>query len=83
MKTKVILFMIIVVLFTYFVTQNTENVTINVFFWKYNFSAIILIVITGFVGVLLGLILGSIFSPSKKIKDKKIVLPPGNTPSSI
>jgi uncharacterized integral membrane protein len=83
MKTKIILSMIIIALFTYFVTQNTENVTINVFFWKYNFSAIILIVITGFVGVLLGLILGSIFTPSKKTKDKNIILPSGNTPSSL
>jgi len=83
MKTKIIFSMIIIALFTYFVTQNTENVTINVFFWKYNFSAIILIVITGFVGVLLGLILGSIFTHSKKTKDKNIILPSGNTPSSL
>jgi uncharacterized integral membrane protein len=83
MKTKIILFMIIIVLFTYFVTQNTDKVTINVFFWKYYVSAIILIIITGFVGVLLGLILGSIFPPFKKIKDKKIIPPPDKTPSSI
>ena len=81
MKIKIILFMIIVLLFTYFVTQNTESITINVFFWKYTFSAIILIVITGFVGVLLGLILGSLFTPSKKIKDKNIT-PPSNKISS-
>jgi uncharacterized integral membrane protein len=71
--------MIIVVLFTYFVTQNTENVDIYVFFWKYNISKIILIVMIGFVGVLLGLILGSIFTPSKKDKNKKTI-PPADNP---
>ena len=73
MKTKIILFMIIVVLFTYFVTQNTENVDIYVFFWKYNISKIILIVMIGFVGVLLGLILDSIFRSRQKDKVNKIV----------
>ena len=66
MKTKIILFMVIVVLFTFFVTQNNQIVTINLFFWQYNVSAIILIVMTGFIGILLGLILDSIFRSSKK-----------------
>jgi uncharacterized integral membrane protein len=66
MKTKIIMFMIIVVLFTFFITQNNQIVTINFFFWQYNISAIILIVMTGFIGVLLGLILDSIFRSSKK-----------------
>jgi uncharacterized integral membrane protein len=66
MKTKIILFMIIVVLFTFFVTQNNQIVTINLFFWQYNVSAIILIVMTGFIGILLGLILDSILRSSKK-----------------
>ena len=79
MKTKIILFMIIIILFTYFVTQNTEIITINVFFWQYKFSTIILIVITGFVGVLLGLILDSIFRSSKKDKNKKTIPPPDHT----
>jgi uncharacterized integral membrane protein len=66
MKTKIILFMIIVVLFTFFVTQNNQSVVINFFFWQYNVSAIILIVMTGFIGILLGFILDSIFRSSKK-----------------
>ena len=73
MKTKIILFMIIIVLFTVFITQNTENVDIYVFFWKYNISKIILIVMIGFVGVLLGLILDSIFRSRQKDKVNKIV----------
>jgi Protein of unknown function (DUF1049). len=78
MKTKIILFMIIIVLFTIFVTQNTENVEIHVFFWTYNISKIILIVMTGFIGVLLGLIIGSIFTSSKKDKHKKLIHPSDN-----
>jgi uncharacterized integral membrane protein len=76
MKTKIILFMIIIVLFTFFVSQNTQIVAINVFFWQFNISEIILIVMTGFIGVLLGLILGSIFKSPQKDKDKKIFHPP-------
>ena len=72
MKTKIILFMIIVVLFTFFITQNNQIVTINFFFWQYNISAIILIIMTGFIGVLLGLILDSIFRPSKNKTPKSI-----------
>jgi uncharacterized integral membrane protein len=71
MKTKIILFMIIVVLFTYFVTQNTDNVDIHVFFWTYTIPKIILFVMTGFIGVLLGLILDNILRTLKKNKIKK------------
>jgi len=68
--------MIIIVLFTFLVSQNTQIVTINVFFWQYNISEIILIVMTGFIGVLLGLILGSFFETPKKDKNKKNIQSP-------
>jgi uncharacterized integral membrane protein len=71
MKTKIILFMIIIVLFTFFITQNNQIVTINFFFWQYNVTAIILIVMTGFIGVVLGLILDSIIRSRKKDKSNK------------
>ena len=71
MKTKIILFMIIVVLFTFFVTQNTDNVDIHVFFWTFTISKIILFVMTVFIGVLLGLILDNILRTLKKNKIKK------------
>ena len=76
MKTKIILFMIIIVLFTFFVTQNNQIVTIYFFFWQYDLSKIILIVMTGFIGVLLGLILDSIFRSRQKDKVNKIVHSP-------
>ncbi|MDR3611237.1 MAG: LapA family protein [Ignavibacteriaceae bacterium] len=74
MKTKIILFMIIVVLFTIFIAQNTHPVNINVFFWQFNVSSIILIILTGFVGVLIGLLLGSLFKPFRKDNDKENIL---------
>jgi uncharacterized integral membrane protein len=78
MKTKIILFMIIIVLFTIFVTQNNQIVTIYLFFWQYDISKIILLVMTGFIGMLLGLIIESIFRSSKKDKNKKIIPPADN-----
>ena len=82
MKTKIILFMIIIVLFTFFVTQNTDNVDIHVFFWTYTVSKIILFVMTGFIGVLLGLILDNILRTFKKNKIKKNILESDKIPVS-
>ena len=66
MKVKVIIFMILIVLFTFFVSQNTEIVEINAFFWKFQMSKIVLISLTGLVGLILGFILASIFNKQKK-----------------
>ncbi len=66
MKAKVIIFMILIVLFTFFVSQNTEVVDINAFFWKFQMSKIVLISLTGLVGLILGFILASIFNKQKK-----------------
>ncbi len=72
MKTKIILFMILIILFTIFVTQNAGVITITAFFWKFPMSAVVLISITGFVGLMLGFILAKIFdSQSKKRKKEK------------
>jgi uncharacterized integral membrane protein len=78
MKTKIIFFLIIVVLFTFFVTQNTQIVSIYFFYWKFESPAILLIIITGFIGIVLGLILGSILKPVNKDKKGKIIQSPGN-----
>jgi uncharacterized integral membrane protein len=73
MKAKIITIMILVVLFTIFVSQNTSVVKINAFFWTFEMSAIVLISLTGLVGVILGFILSSIFNKQKKMvkTDKK------------
>lgn len=59
--------MSIIVLFTFFVTQNNQMVIINFFFWQYTISAIILIIMTGFIGVLLGVILIAFSEPRELI----------------
>ncbi len=66
MKAKIIIFMILIVLFTIFVSQNTAIIDIKAFFWKFEMSTIVLISLTGFVGLILGFILSSIFSKQKK-----------------
>ena len=71
MKAKVIIFMILIVLFTFFVSQNTEIVGINAFFWKFQMSKIVLISLTGLVGVILGFIMASIFNKQKKTEKIK------------
>ena len=71
MKAKVIIFMILIVLFTFFVSQNTEIVDINAFFWKFQMSKIVLISLTGLVGLILGFILASIFNKQKRTEKIK------------
>jgi uncharacterized integral membrane protein len=66
MKAKIITIMILVVLFTIFVSQNTSVVKISAFFWTFEMSAIVLISLIGLVGVILGFILASIFNKKKK-----------------
>ena len=66
MKTRIFIILMLIVLFTIFVTQNTKDVQLNVFFWQFTFPGILALVITGVAGVFIGLILGSIFHTSKK-----------------
>jgi uncharacterized integral membrane protein len=74
MKTKVIILMIIIILFTVFVSQNTDIVPINVLLWKLEMSTIVLISITFLVGVIIGFILVSMFSvPKKKEKPENFI----------
>ena len=58
--------MLLIVLFTIFVTQNTEIVEIQVYFWKLQMSRIVLISISGFIGVLIGLLVSGLFGGGKK-----------------
>lgn len=70
MKAKIIVLMILIILFTIFVSQNTEVVTVNAFFWPISMSLIVLMVILGFVGVIVGFIAAKFSEKSsKKISD--------------
>jgi uncharacterized integral membrane protein len=71
MKFKIVSFIILIVLFTIFVSQNIQIVNITMFFWQFSFPAIILLVITGAAGLILGLIIGSILK-SRAIKENQI-----------
>ncbi len=67
MKAKVIIFLILIVLFTIFVSQNTEVIPIDAFFWRFEMSKIVIISLTGLFGIILGFILASFFNKSKKL----------------
>jgi uncharacterized integral membrane protein len=71
MKAKIIFLMILVVLFTIFVSQNTEVVTVKAFFWQFQMSIIVLISLIGLLGVIFGFIIAKLFdrpSPAKMEK---------------
>jgi uncharacterized integral membrane protein len=71
MKAKIILLMILVVLFTIFVSQNTEVVTVKAYFWQFQMSIIVLISLTGLLGVVFGFVIAKLFdrpSPGKQEK---------------
>jgi uncharacterized integral membrane protein len=66
MKAKIIILVIIIILFTVFVSQNTNIIPLNVLFWKFEMSTIVVISITFLIGLIIGLILVSMFSGTKK-----------------
>ncbi len=67
MKTKIILLMILVVLFTIFVSQNTEVIIVRAYFWQFQMSIIVLISLVGLLGVILGFIVAKVFNrPSSR-----------------
>jgi uncharacterized integral membrane protein len=73
MKTKIILLMVIIVLFTIFVSQNTQVVELNIYFWQVQMSLIVLLSLIGFVGLLAGFIVARVYHHSvKKEEEKKL-----------
>ena len=62
--------MILIVLFTIFVSQNTEVVTVKAYFWQFQMSIIVLISLIGLLGVILGFIVARLFdrpAPGKQM----------------
>lgn len=67
MKVKIIILLILIVLFTVFITQNTHVITISFLFWGLEMSAIVLISLMMLIGVIAGFIIAKIFDrPSIK-----------------
>jgi putative membrane protein len=56
MRTKAIIFIIVWTLFLVFLIQNSQVVTLQLYFWKISMSRIILMAITALIGFLLGFI---------------------------
>ncbi len=71
MRTKIILFMVLIVLFTIIISQNSGGIDIQILFWNFNPPKVVVIAVTGFIGILLGFILASIYSGASKKKIKE------------
>ncbi len=69
MRFKLILLLVLIVLFTIFVSQNTEQTIMTLFFWTIDLPKIVLLIITLAVGVILGLIVATMFGKNKKMKN--------------
>ena len=66
MKSKIIILLVLVILFTIFVSQNTRIVQIDFLFWSIAMSAIVLISLMMLIGVIAGFIIAKLFDrPSK------------------
>lgn len=66
MKAKIIILLILVVLFTIFVSQNTRIIQIDFLAWSIAMSAIVLISLMMLIGVIAGFIIAKMFDrPSK------------------
>ncbi len=70
MKLKIIIVMLLVILFTVFVSQNTELISITIFLWKVQIPTIVLISITLLLGIILGFFVEAIFDLKKNKENK-------------
>jgi uncharacterized integral membrane protein len=68
MKAKFIILLILIVLFTIFVSQNTHIIQIDFLFWSIAMSAIVLISLMMLIGVIAGFIIAKMFGRSSKSK---------------
>lgn len=74
MKFRFVLLLILLVLFTILVIQNSADTLFKVFFWQFSTALSLLIVITGVLGIILGIVIDKILDSRKTkkvIKTKK------------
>jgi uncharacterized integral membrane protein len=70
MSFKVIILMLLIVLFTIFVVQNTEPVSMQAFFWRIEeLPKIILLIVTLVLGIIMGIFISTFINRKKKVKD--------------
>jgi uncharacterized integral membrane protein len=67
MRFKLIIFMLLILFFTIFVVQNTEPVTMQVFFWRFDeLPKIIVLIVTLVFGIILGILISTFISRKKR-----------------
>lgn len=73
MQAKIIILMLLIILFTIFVVQNTEPVSMQLFFWHIaELPKIILLTVTLVIGIVLGFIISAVMNKQKKQKEEKL-----------
>jgi uncharacterized integral membrane protein len=81
MKAKIFILMILIIFLTIFISQNSSDFPINVLFWSFQIPGIIMILLTGLLGIVIGFILALIImKPSEKkiVPEKEITKPEEN-----
>ncbi|MFQ6108787.1 MAG: LapA family protein [Candidatus Aminicenantales bacterium] len=58
MKAKTIIILILIILFAIILLQNTQVVTLQLFFWKLTMSRIIVILLFTLIGFVIGFLVG-------------------------
>jgi uncharacterized integral membrane protein len=71
MKPKIIVYLVLAALFIIILIQNTEVVTLRLFFWKIGMSQIILIPLTVVIGFAVGYIVAKTTGGSRYQKSSK------------
>lgn len=66
MKAKTIIILILIVLFLIILIQNTQVVSLQLFFWKISMSRIILICLLIFIGFIIGFLVAKVGRKHKK-----------------
>ena len=70
MKPKIIIITIVILTLLIILLQNTQVVTVRLFFWKVSMSQIILISLTLLIGFVIGFISTTVLSKRSRKKDK-------------
>jgi uncharacterized integral membrane protein len=69
MRPKFIVVLVIITLFLIILIQNTQVVTLRLFFWKVGMSQIILIPLTMAIGIVIGFIVAKVTGNRNKRKE--------------
>ena len=69
MKTKTIIILVLIALFVIILIQNTQVVTLRLFFWKLGMSQIILIPLIMAIGFVIGFIVSKVIGQRKSKRE--------------